>query len=52
LAKGDEGGFEFVLKIHPNPPLGKEGTWDDETVIEKQVKVIPLWKWLLEKSKW
>ena len=24
-------------------------TWDDETSIEKQIKVIPIWKWLLEK---
>lgn len=23
-------------------------TWDDETIIEKQVKVVPIWKWLLE----
>jgi predicted AAA+ superfamily ATPase len=24
-------------------------TWDDETIIEKQIKVIPIWKWLLGK---
>ena len=24
-------------------------TWDDETIIGKQVKVTPIWKWLLEK---
>ncbi|MBU3931981.1 MAG: hypothetical protein KKF01_06025 [Proteobacteria bacterium] len=22
-------------------------TWDDETIIEKKIKVIPIWKWLL-----
>lgn len=25
-------------------------TWDDETIIGEQVKVIPIWKWLLGKS--
>jgi predicted AAA+ superfamily ATPase len=24
-------------------------TWDDETIIEKQIEVIPIWKWLLGK---
>jgi predicted AAA+ superfamily ATPase len=22
-------------------------TWDDETIIEKKIKAIPIWKWLL-----
>jgi hypothetical protein len=24
-------------------------TWDDETIIEKKIKAIPIWKWLLDK---
>jgi predicted AAA+ superfamily ATPase len=28
-------------------PTGTIITWDDETVIDKRIKVIPIWKWLL-----
>jgi len=28
-------------------PTGTIVTWDDETVIEDKIKVIPIWKWLL-----
>lgn len=28
-------------------PTGTIVTWDDETVIDKRIKVIPVWKWLL-----
>ena len=28
-------------------PTGTIVTWDDETVIDKKIKVIPIWKWLL-----
>jgi len=28
-------------------PTGSIVTWDDETVIDKRIKVIPIWKWLL-----
>ncbi|OQW96577.1 MAG: ATPase, partial [Desulfobacteraceae bacterium A6] len=28
-------------------PTGTIVTWDDETIIEKKIKVIPIWKWLL-----
>jgi predicted AAA+ superfamily ATPase len=24
-------------------------TWDDETIIDKKIKAIPIWKWLLDK---
>jgi len=28
-------------------PTGTIVTWDDETVIENRIKVIPIWKWLI-----
>ena len=28
-------------------PTGTIVTWDDETAIEKNIKVIPIWKWLI-----
>lgn len=28
-------------------PTGTIVTWDDETVIENKIKIIPIWKWLL-----
>jgi len=28
-------------------PAGTIVTWDDETVIENKIKIIPIWKWLL-----
>jgi predicted AAA+ superfamily ATPase len=28
-------------------PTGTIVTWDDETVIDKKIKIIPIWKWLL-----
>jgi len=28
-------------------PAGTIVTWDDETVIDNKIKVIPIWKWLL-----
>ena len=28
-------------------PSGTIVTWDDETLIDKNIKVIPAWKWLL-----
>jgi hypothetical protein len=29
-------------------PTGTIITWDDETIIENRITVIPVWKWLIE----
>lgn len=32
-------------------PTGTIVTWDDETVIDNKIEVVPIWKWLLEERK-